>query len=578
MSSPIEKKFTEETDEIQNLNNLSTKSSNKKCLDRAYTIPGEEELDELNNIESLKELLFQISQENEEFKEKCNTMVNNAFEKEKIIQELLECINSKEEEHKKETQDLNDVIEKLTDKIHQHEIDLYKNDLKEEEDKLINKNKIKCDRARRSLYYKKFVQPTENKEEKIDNCEADTSEDSSEINELRHEVSQKEIEIQNLRISFEEKLKENEEKYQSYINDLQFEVNKFQETLNNKNEYGSHLKSQISLIDENLEVLESKNQSLMKEIQNLENLRKNEKFNFEKEKEKLEYEIVALKNILTEKSNLMKDFEEVNHKYNNSLKDLNQLRLTLANKEKAIEKLTNHAENLQKDIENKDFEKKTLQNEYTVLKNEFNNLGSMFKDNNSRLQEEFRNEKIKIAKLYENEKKEILNETEKMREKIIDLNKTIEKLKDYEGSNLKSKLPRISIPKVNLYKYQSNSIDFNNPLNEGSNELDDQQYLTLHDCLSINEENEENQELKNKIEEVSQKLEAKIKINEELNRKIEEINNKLENIILENCQLKSDLANERFERESENKNYKMQMKKLKEHIEKQESFMKSIKR
>lgn len=105
------------------MSNLSTKGSHKTLFKEETDINNDK--DDINNPECLKELILQLSQEYDEFKDKYNIILNSLYDKEQTVCDLRERHDSKEEEYKQEISELEQEIIDLNSKIHQYELDIY---------------------------------------------------------------------------------------------------------------------------------------------------------------------------------------------------------------------------------------------------------------------------------------------------------------------------------------------------------------------------------------------------------------------------------------------------------------------
>jgi hypothetical protein len=548
---------------------LSTKSSIRRgSIDKNnYTTEEDEhQKEELNNPEQLKDLIVQLSNKIEILKEKNNNLINSLFEKEKMVQEIMKNSILNEDTYKNQVEDLQRTVNDLNDNIQQHEIEVYSHHLRLQEKNTLKRSISLLRKAKKksSLYFKY--------NERSSILEADLSsygfeeDEDKEIRELNKQLEDKEEEILLLNADFENKLKLSDEKYLKHIDELNLEISRLQDALNSNNVKDNIYRSQLSDLDESKENLEKEIVNLNKEI----NQYKGNKFLIENEYQKLKEINDTLYKTIEDNMKVIGEYEEISNKHNRFMKDYNNLKILIANKDIMIEKLTNHVTKLQKEGLQKDIDKNSLLNELRDQKEEYFKMGIILKENNSKLQEEFKIQKIKMNRLYESEKSDMIGEMEKMKNVIENLKATI--------SNLKSVIHRNSLLKdseqymnktFNIMKYRTtNNIQFNSHY-DNQFVPPEENLFTLQDCLSEGNSEEE------KIESKEEK-----KLHDKLNEKEKEISNlisknklyesDIETLMNQIIELKSILANERFEKDTINNNFRIKFIKLREHIQKQE--------
>jgi hypothetical protein len=549
---------------------LSTKSSIRRgSIDKNnYTTEeDEQQKEELNNPEQLKDLIVQLSNKIELLKEKNNNLINSLFEKEKMVQEIMKNSILNEDTYKNQVEDLQRKVNDLNDYIKQHEIEVYSHHLRLEEKNTLKRSLSLLKKAKKksSLFFKY--------NERSSILEADLSsygyfdeDEDKEIRELTKQLENKEEEILLLKSEWENKLKFSEDKYLKHIDELNLEINRLQDALNSNNVKDTIYRSQLSDLDESKENLEKEIVNLNKEI----NMHKGNKFLLENEYQKLKEINDTLYKTIEDNMKVIGEYEEISNKHNRFMKDYNNLKILIANKDIMIEKLTNHVTKLQKEGLQKDIDKNSLLNELRDQKEEYFKMGIILKENNSKLQEEFKIQKIKMNRLYESEKSDMIGEMEKMKNVIENLKATI--------SNLKSVINRNSLLKdseqymnktFNIMKYRTtNDVQFNSHY-DNQFVTPEENLLTLQDCLSEGNSDEEKilskeeKKLQNKLDEKEKEISNLISKNKLYESDIETLMN-------QNIELKSILANERFEKDTINNNFRIKFTKLREHIQKQE--------
>jgi hypothetical protein len=587
----------------------STKFEESKQEDK-YNKTNNNICDDLNldSVENLKDFILQLSAEYDDLKSKYE-FIFSSYEESQNKVHLSQA----------EVSELKEEVLKLNNKLEIYEIELYA-------DYNHIKRKSKVNSSGKSILFPEMRKSSSLNSYMIksrSNSYDHEDEVQRELNHLKAEISKKEQEIYNLKNDYEVKFHSMEETYEINLQEYEQENTKLKENLCELQKMEFSLQIKISNLNDKIEALKKENDTIKEEKVSLENLRNKEKFIFRHEKEKFENEIITLQKFLDESNTQFLKLDEVSHHLEKCQKEKDELIKKLKLKDEIVEGLNLQIENLTKEIklkksfrdslpglnrvrltlkkykdiifeENKSFnESESVFNNQGFLKDKkaSNHTDNLDSSCDSQEIPHFEEEENNYKTLHdcllifeEEENKKLKNQPVKDQKYPKDLDEEISEnitSSDFYPKNLNTHnfFSQISKETVNICNSISNYNSQNFYQKLSINKISNLELFScnLQFCKEQNNEisiskdlDPDFVELNNTIRELKFTIDDKQKINSDLTEEVSRLNNINDSFNDQILIMKSNLENQKFEKEQELSKYRLRIKKIKECIEKKQ--------